>query len=238
MSYTVVSLSGGKDSTAMLLMMLERGEQVDEVVTCDTGKEWPQLIEHIDRLERDTGITFTRLMSEKSFDYLMFEHVMSRGKREGQRGYGWARPNARWCTKALKTSVIDAYFSKMQEDVVQCVGIAADEPKRIRDKRYPLVEYGITESQALAYCYQRGYDWGGLYEKFGRVSCWCCPLQSLKELRTLRHDFPEMWEELLDMDERSFNQFRIDYSVAQLEERFSAEDRQMSIDDLEMWRIS
>ena len=32
--YHVVSLSGGKDSTAMLLMMLERGMQIDDIL-CD-----------------------------------------------------------------------------------------------------------------------------------------------------------------------------------------------------------
>ena len=35
--YHVVSLSGGKDSTAMLLMMLERGMQIDCILFCDTG---------------------------------------------------------------------------------------------------------------------------------------------------------------------------------------------------------
>jgi tRNA(Ile)-lysidine synthase TilS/MesJ len=39
--YTVVSFSGGKDSTAMLLKMLELGEPIDEVVCCDTYKEFP-----------------------------------------------------------------------------------------------------------------------------------------------------------------------------------------------------
>jgi len=29
----IVSLSGGKDSTAMLLMMLEKGEQIDGIVS-------------------------------------------------------------------------------------------------------------------------------------------------------------------------------------------------------------
>lgn len=64
----MVSLSGGKDSTAMLLMMVERGEQIDEVVTCDTGKEWQGLYDHIDKLERETGIRFTRLKAEKTFE--------------------------------------------------------------------------------------------------------------------------------------------------------------------------
>ena len=38
------------------------------------------------------------------------------------------------------------------------MGIAADEPKRIKSERYPLVDWGITEKEALQICYDRGYD--------------------------------------------------------------------------------
>ena len=39
----VVSLSGGKDSTAMLLMLLERGEPVADVMFFDTGSEFLEM---------------------------------------------------------------------------------------------------------------------------------------------------------------------------------------------------
>ena len=46
----VVSFSGGKDSTAMLLMMLERGWPVDDIIYFDCGDwEFPQMHEHITR---------------------------------------------------------------------------------------------------------------------------------------------------------------------------------------------
>ena len=41
--YHVVSFSGGKDSTAMLLRMLELGMPVDEIIFCDTTVEFPQM---------------------------------------------------------------------------------------------------------------------------------------------------------------------------------------------------
>ena len=46
----IVSFSGGKDSTALLLMMLERGIKVDYIVCVDTGKEFPQMYEHFHRV--------------------------------------------------------------------------------------------------------------------------------------------------------------------------------------------
>ena len=79
------------------------------------------------------------------------------------------------------------------------VGIAADEPKRIKSEHYPLVDWGITEKEALQICYDRGYDFGGLYQIYHRCSCWCCPLQGIGELRKLRQHHPELWERLQEM---------------------------------------
>ena len=39
----IVNLSGGKDSTAMLLMLLEKGCPVDYILFADTGKDFPQM---------------------------------------------------------------------------------------------------------------------------------------------------------------------------------------------------
>ena len=47
----IVNFSGGKDSTAMLLMMLEKGVSIDRVICIDTTKEFPQMYEHIERVQ-------------------------------------------------------------------------------------------------------------------------------------------------------------------------------------------
>ena len=46
----IVNLSGGKDSTAMLLMLLEKRQPIDYIVFADTGKDFPQMRAHIERL--------------------------------------------------------------------------------------------------------------------------------------------------------------------------------------------
>lgn len=43
----IVSFSGGKDSTAMLLRMLEENMEIDEIIYCDTGKEFKRIKNHI-----------------------------------------------------------------------------------------------------------------------------------------------------------------------------------------------
>lgn len=50
--FHAVSLSGGKDSTAMLLMMLERDMPIDAVLTADTGMEFPEMYEHLERIDQ------------------------------------------------------------------------------------------------------------------------------------------------------------------------------------------
>lgn len=109
-------------------------------------------------------------------------------------------------------------------NVIHYIGIAADESDRIRDKRYPLVEWGWTEADCLKYCYEKGFDFGGLYKIFHRVSCWCCPLQSLEELRQLRKHFPELWKQLEEWQLKTWRKFRADFSVQELEIRFQLEE--------------
>jgi 3'-phosphoadenosine 5'-phosphosulfate sulfotransferase (PAPS reductase)/FAD synthetase len=41
------SFSGGKDSTAMLLMLIEKGCPLDRIIFFDTGWEFPQMYDHI-----------------------------------------------------------------------------------------------------------------------------------------------------------------------------------------------
>ena len=43
--FHAVSLSGGKDSTAMLLLMIERDMPINMVLSADTGMEFPEMYE-------------------------------------------------------------------------------------------------------------------------------------------------------------------------------------------------
>ena len=168
----IVQFSGGKDSTCMLLMMLEKGMKVDEIIFCDTGKEFPQMYEHIkkvnDYISYLYGKTITVLKSENSFDYYMFDHVKTKGKNKGKKGYGWSNMLVRWCTTFLKKIPTDKYLKGIKR--IEYIGIAADEQHRHMIKpayvEHPLYNWGVTEAQALKYCYDHGFTWGG----FTRIS--------------------------------------------------------------------
>lgn len=221
----IVNFSGGKDSTAMLLKMIEKDMPIDEIIFCDTGKEFPEMYEHIEKVEKYINRPITKLKSMETFDELMFEHIKTKGKNKGQKGYSWPGTKIRWCTTKLKTQMIEQYLRKYKgEEIIHYIGIALDEPKRIKDKKYPLVDFKVTEKECLEYCYSKGFNWNGLYEKFDRLSCWCCPFKSLKELRILRKEYPDLWEQLKEMDKHTYRKFRPDYTVEELEEKFTKEE--------------
>jgi len=209
----IISLSGGKDSTAMLLMMLEKKSRVDHIVFFDTGWEFPEMYKHIDKLEKYIGRRIVRLSPRNSFDKLF-------------KKYEFASFNTRWCTR-VKVNTINK-FCRKNKPYMQYIGFSYDERQRIKKTMgycYPLVDWKVTEDDALKYCIEKGFNWGGLYEKYERVSCWNCPLQNLKDLKALWKYFPEYWQKLLKMQEHSKWQFRKDYTLKELDERFRKEER-------------
>ena len=166
-TYTVVSFSGGKDSTAMLLHMMEIGEHIDEVINVDTGMEFPAMYEHIDRVRQqveDAGIKYTTLRNELDFEYIMLRKEIKSGKFGTHYGYGWPTPVIRWCTRHMKLDLLKKHLDGLKEDyeVIQCIGLACDEFKRLerpgnqqKGHRHPLVEWGWSEADCLEYCRER-----------------------------------------------------------------------------------
>lgn len=244
--FHAVSLSGGKDSTAMLLLMIERNMPIDMVLYADTGMEFPEMYNHIAKLDaylyEQRGIHITVLRHPQGFEHLMFDEPKVKLRSIENRlrlgvplyGNGWPGIRVRWCTGALKTKLIDKEVKRLKGELgaIHYIGIAYDEAWRCKGERYPLVEWGITEAQALQICYDRGYDFGGLYEIYHRASCWCCPFQRIGELRKLRKHHPELWAKLMELDDRAIKQFgpgplgqfKKDWSVLRLEQRFAQED--------------
>ena len=245
-NYHALSLSGGKDSSALLLLMLEKGMPIDCVLYADTGMEFPEMEAHIAKLDdflfRERGIHITTLRHPHGFEWLMFDEPKQKPSCLENRarlgippyGNGWPGMKVRWCTGQLKTHLLTKEVNRLKSEksALHFVGIAADEAQRCKKEQYPLVEWGITEAEALKICYDHGFDWGGLYEIYHRVSCWCCPFQRVDELRNLRHHHSELWARLLDLDKRAraqfgpgpLGQFKQNWSVARYDERFARED--------------
>lgn len=226
------SVSFGKDSLAMLFMLIEKGYPLDEVVFFDTGMEFQAIYDTRDKvlpILARLGIKFTTLYPEQPFLWNMFERpVKKRGTNIIHKyGYSWCGGTCRWGTsqklKALKRYTCDG---------MDYVGIAADETHRFEKEKRPnriliLVEWGVTEAEALQYCYDLGFTWSEsgqqLYALLDRVSCWCCGNKNLKELRNIFLYLPQYWVMLRELQARTERPFRRNSgeTILDLEKRFS-----------------
>lgn len=230
----VASVSFGKDSLAMLLLILEKGLPLHEVVFYDTEMEFQAIYSIRDRILpilEEHGVKYTELHPPRPFLFDMLEKPVNSKKNGLHYGYSWCGGCARWGT-ATKTAALDSHARKAGKNVVQYVGIAADEPKRLRrleeNKVAPLADWGITEADALRLCYEGGYFWEEngfrLYDILDRVSCWCCANKNLKELRNIYTHLPEYWNRLKEIQARTNRPMKGEgKSVFDLEERFRKE---------------
>jgi len=187
----IASVSFGKDSTAMLLMMLERKEPIHSVLYFDTEREFPEIRAHAKKLIADTGVRFQPVRHWAGFDFL-------------EARYGRPHPSGGWCA-ATKRNTCKNYMRLMLKDnpdTVECIGFSADEQKRA-DKmrktkkwpvRFPLIEWGMTEKMALEYCYDHGYFFDGIYDWMPskRVSCYDCPKQSEADWIAIKKHHPDL----------------------------------------------
>lgn len=205
---SVASVSFGKDSLAMLLLLIETGQPLDEVVFYDTGMEFGAIYTIRDKVKpilAAHGIKYTELHPQNPFLYDMLERPVESKQKGKHNGYGWCGGVCRWGTKQKQVE-IDKYLRGL--DVQRhYIGIAADEPERLDRLQYPkcapLADAGMTEADCLRYCAERGFVWDengvDLYKILDRVSCWCCANKNRKELKNMYLYLPEYWERLKDL---------------------------------------
>ena len=126
--------------------------------------------------------------------------------------------------KYLKLHPIQAFFEGL--DYVEWIGIAADETERQGQlnerKRSALVEYGITEAQAMEIC--KKLNWvSPTYVHSGRDGCWFCPCQGIEQLRRLYNEFPDLWGLMMKWDSDTDKRFKIDHTLEEYDLRFRLE---------------
>lgn len=238
----------GKDSLAMILLLIEKQYPLDEVIWYDTGVEFSAIYKNAEKLKAlliAKKIPFTILKPEESFIYSMTEKTVHKRNGTIQKGYKWCGGLCRWGT-THKISAINNYYKKYQNEIIiEYVGIAADEIDRIEKERikrktntfkiYPLAEHGMTEKQCLEFCYSQGWNWKEenieLYNILDRVSCWCCRNKNLKELKNIYYYMPRYWEKLKTLQEKIKIPFKPKASIFDLEERFKKEGVQNTLFD-------
>ncbi len=198
----VLNVSGGKDSSAMALLMAGRVKGLEhfrhdemEYVFCDTQKELPETYEYLARLEAELGSRIIRLNAKAGFDHWW--------KVFG--GY-LPSPQNRWCTKMLKLKPFEAHVGN--DNVISYVGLRADENRSgyISTKpniqtRYPLKEAGIDYKGVIRILEDSGL---GLptFMKWGRTNSGCtfCFFQTPLEWIRLLETYPQYFEEAMSYE--------------------------------------
>jgi 3'-phosphoadenosine 5'-phosphosulfate sulfotransferase (PAPS reductase)/FAD synthetase len=237
----IASCSFGKDSLAAILCRVEHGEPVDEAVYCrimfdkNTSAELPEHEDWIHNhaiplLERRYGIKTAIVQAERSYTDCFYSRFQ-KGRKVG-RIYGFPFLMGGWCNNRLKTEPIRKWQKQLGEHTA-IVGIAADETKRIdrntaKGKILPLVDYGITETEAFEICRKSDLLSPAYNGGRERLGCWFCQNQRIGELRRLRAEYPALWEKLMALDRDSPVTFKPRQTLRYFEERFENEKSEMN----------
>lgn len=249
-----VSWSGGKDSTASIILAHEHNEPIDTILFSEVmydlkrgiSGENPRHIQFIKEvaipLFESWGYKVEILRADR--DYLDFfnrviekprKHLDHKGKKFGFPVYGRCGVK-----RDLKIKPIEDYYKSIKEPIKQYVGICIDEPDRLeslhkqKDKVSLLEKYGYTEEMAKLKCIEYGLL-SPCYELSKRGGCWFCPNAKLAEHIEIKKLYPDIWDEFikLENDENvahdKFNPFG--RTLHEIDEAIYWENAQMTIMD-------
>lgn len=217
MTKYILCYSGGKDSTAMLIHLLENNKPIDEILYVDVGDwVWESSKEHLQKVKDTFNVEIT------SID-------ITDDLRKGFERWGFPSFLNRWCT-GIKREVMRKYLREKygeRESIVQYIGYCADEEQRTSKKlyssydvEYPLVDAEITTEMALKLCKENGFDFGGVYEHHSHFNCWLCPLQRVDELKWIFDNDKEKWEVLRQMQFSTDGTYYPNKTIFDFEKRF------------------
>ena len=220
----VISWSGGKDSTATIILMHEHQEEIlkkGDTVTIlfsevmfdlknNISGHNPDIIAFIYRAKKvfeRWGFDVEILRADK--DYLdIFYHRLSRSIDPERIGLTYGFVLSRLCAvkRDLKIKPINRWLRQHPGEMTHYIGIAADEPRRLRVLENQgfvslLAKYGMTESDAMELC--RAYDLlSPQYSLEGqtRDGCWFCPNAKLCEHRVIKERYPKVWEKYVSLE--------------------------------------
>lgn len=200
----IVSLSGGKDSTALAIYLRQTYPDLPaEYVFCDTGAELDETYEYLRRLEALLGVEVKRLSAldllglaskpnRSAFDVWLYEVY----------GGFLPSPRSRWCTRVLKIEPFEHYVGDNQ--AFSYIGIRADEDREgyvskkppVISKRpnilpvYPLKDDGISLADVEAILEESGLGLPKYYQWRSRSGCYFCFYQQIGEWQGLREHHP------------------------------------------------
>ena len=212
-----VSFSGGKDSLAVLLLVLDSDVEPD-LFFIDTGLEFPETIDHVDQISKKYKLRLITGKPTKPF-------------WNGIEYFGPPGKDYRWCCKTSKlgpsTQLIKTHYP---DGVLAFIGQRRYESEQRASKKMiwhnPWVpgQVGASPIQHWSalhiwlYLFSKGIEFNRLYENgLERIGCWLCPASDMADFKTVSEKHPdhEKWLEHLKRyaQTHSFTDHWIDYGL-------------------------
>ena len=210
----VVSWSGGKDSTATIILCHKYGIPIKRIIY--VRMMWddklpatlPVMTEFVDRakevfeswgypVEVVPSIKTAKSLTENVY-FRSRVHPEKNGKPYGVMAFG--RGHCKFT--GVKQDTIK---SLVAEDDYELIGYAVDEVERIHrltDKKQSVMcTLGVTEKEAFEICRERDLLSPLYGMKLSRDGCWFCPNACVKERAMLKEQYPELVSEIKYMIE-------------------------------------
>ena len=215
-SRVVLSMSGGKDSTACALLLERHGIEFDRVFM-DTGWDHPATYKYI---KEELEPRFGKVEFLKS-------HRFENGMVDAIRHYGYFPDrNYRYCTGDLKYWVINKFFKSLDEDAVNVIGIRREESRSRSnalswdydetlnvDVFRPIVNHSFDD--VIKMHHEGGIAPNPLYlQGFNRVGCFPCIFAKKDEVLKVSNLWKERIGQIADLEkeltERRFKKYQED----------------------------
>lgn len=248
----IASWSGGKDSTASIILAHEHGDPLDLIIFSEVmfdeniSGELPENIDFIKNkaipLFENWGYETKILRSDRTYMDCFFHKIKKSRKPDRQGKYkGFVLAGRCDVQRDCKMRAIKHFWKSVDNDFTQYIGIATDEPARLErvvkaGNQISLLEkYGYTEQMAFDLC--KKYDLlSPIYDFAPRGGCWFCPNARYEELKHLRTHHRDLWDKLLELEKEpdligNMWNTLTRTSIHDWEERFYWEEQQMNIFD-------
>ena len=247
----IASWSGGKDSTASIILAHENKEPLDLIIFSEVMFDKDisgELPEHVDFIKNKCIPLFeswgyeTKILHADLTYMDLFLRRPTRGKRFGT-GMVTGFPMSGRCqiNRSVKVLPIKRFLKSFEEEFTQYIGIAVDEPARLdrvvksTNQVSLLQKYRYTEQMAYNLCKKYGLL-SPVYSFAKRGGCWFCPNARDCELKHLRNNHKDLWDKLLELENTpnligNIWNTLTQTSIHDKEEQFMWEDRQVDIFD-------
>lgn len=216
----ILSLGAGVQSSTLALMAAkgEIGPMPDAAIFADTGWEPKHVYEWLDFIESKLPFPLYRV-KEGNLREDVISRSNSRGKRFASVPFFMKMPNGtkaigkRQCTgeyklRPIQRKVVELMGGKRPKGGVEMwIGISTDEVIRMKPSRvqyivnrWPLIERRMNRSDCL-----RWFEKEGLPHP-PKSSCIGCPFHSDVLWRDLKNNYPEEWQDAVEIDRQIRNQ--------------------------------